>query len=152
VLGHTNYRDRERATYDYSVSSSCQESPLALLMQVADRLRQIFVESAAAVGLTESQAHIIAQLEEPVRMGSIAQMQTCDPSSVTTMMHRLERDGFVKRIVDSNDARARLVQLTAKGRRARAKFFELVGDGASVLDSLTDEQRLALAQLFALDR
>lgn len=85
-------------------------------------------------------------------MGDLAERQTCDPSSVTTMMARLERDGFVRRIPDPLDARARLVQLTPKGKRVREQFLNRVGDGSDLIDELPDDQRSALASLFARKR
>ena len=131
------------------MSNSCESSPLALLMGVAERLRVLLESIAVDLGLTPAQAQILAQLETPRRMGDIAQQQTCDPSSVTTMMQRLERDGLVERVVDPKDSRARLVKLTAKGRRRRTQFMGRVGDGRAVLDDLPDDQRAALAALFA---
>ncbi len=131
------------------MSESCERSPLALIMGLAERLRVLVDSTAAELGLTPAQAQLIAQLEGPRRMGDIAQMQTCDPSSVAAMMQRLERDGLVARVVDPHDARARLVQLTDKGRRVRAQFIERVGDGSEVIAALPDDQRAALAVLFS---
>lgn len=121
-------------------------------MGVAGRLRGLFERVAGEVGLTPAQAQMLAQLETPMRMGDIAQQQTCDPSSVTAMMQRLERDGLVQRVVDPSDARARLVELTPKGRRLRTQFLAKVGDGAEVLNAVPDDQREALAALFSAPR
>jgi DNA-binding MarR family transcriptional regulator len=131
------------------MSASCENSPLAMLVTLADQLRLRFEEAAASVGLTPAQAEIITKIEGQTRMGDLAQQKVCDPSSVTTMVRRLERDGVVVRIIDPNDARARLVQLTPNGRQLRERFLERVGDGAAVIDALSDKQRAALAGLFA---
>jgi MarR family transcriptional regulator, organic hydroperoxide resistance regulator len=133
----------------HAMAASCDDNPLALLMGLADRLRLHFEAAATSLGLTPAQAQLLARLDGEVRMGDLASQSTCDPSSVTTMVKRLERDGLVQRIVDPNDARARLVRLTSKGSRLRNRFLHLVGDGASVLDALPDEHRAALARLFA---
>ncbi len=53
------------------------------------------------------------------------------------------------RVVDPHDARARRVELTAKGRRRRAQFLAKVGDGSQVINSLPDQDRAELAALFA---
>ncbi len=50
------------------------------------------------------------------------------------MTQRLERDGLVRRVVDADDARARLVELTAKGERTRSRIvrsFEGMGARAA---------------------
>lgn len=140
---------RGRRPYDRGVSEACESNPLALLMAVADRLRTRFEDAAAAAGLTPAQAQVLARLEAPMRLSELAQAQSCDPSSVTTMVQRLERDGLLRRTVDPDDRRARLVQPTAKGRRLRTRFLASVGDGSAIVDTLSDEQRAALAGLFA---
>ena len=131
------------------MSASCANNPLAMLVALADQLRLRFEDSAAAVGLTPAQAEILTRIEDDTRMGDLAQKKLCDPSSVTTMVRRLERDGVVIRAVDPHDARARIVRLTAKGRRVRQQFLHLVGSGDSIIDALSDEQRASLAGLFA---
>lgn len=129
--------------------SSCEGNPIAILIALADRLRNLFDQAAADAGLTAGQAHLLMRLESPTRMGDLAHQQTCDPSSVTAMVRRLERDGFVERTVDPTDARARIVRLTAKGRRVRNHFVDSVGDGSGALDTLSPVERAALAGLFS---
>lgn len=130
------------------MASSC-ENPLALLVGLADQLTTYFDECAAKVGLTSAQGHALMTIEGPTRMGDLAQQQTCDPSTVTSMIQRLERDGYVRRTIDPADARARLVQLSAKGSRARGKLEALLAHASSVIDELPAEERAALALLFA---
>lgn len=130
------------------MASDCDENPFAMLIGLADRLTSFFDQCATAVGLTSAQAQALMRIEEPTRMGDLAQQQTCDPSTVTAMVQRLERDGFVVRVIDPHDARARLVQLSPKGRRARARLATMVGDAGSVIDDLPAEHRTALAALF----
>jgi DNA-binding MarR family transcriptional regulator len=134
------------------MSESCDTNPLGLLVALADRLRSLFDQAAADVGLTSAQAQVLVRIEQPVRLNELAQQQSCDPSTITTMVQRLERDGLLQRTVDPADARARLVQPTAKGRRLRARFLASVGDGSSIIDELPAAQRAALAGLFAAKR
>jgi DNA-binding MarR family transcriptional regulator len=67
------------------------------------------------------------------------------------MVQRLERDGYVQRVIDPNDARARLIQLTSLGRRARAKLAMLVDEAPTVIHDLPVDQRVALAALFSAE-
>jgi DNA-binding MarR family transcriptional regulator len=133
------------------VSSSCEQSPFALLIGLADRLRAFFDQCAASVGLTPAQAQVLMQLEEPRRITELASASSCDPSSASTMIQRLERDGLVRRVVDPSDARARLVELSPKGVRARAQLAELVGGADEVVAGLPAEHRAALATMFSAD-
>ncbi|MDP2291963.1 MAG: MarR family winged helix-turn-helix transcriptional regulator [Actinomycetota bacterium] len=130
------------------MASDCDENPFALLIGLADRLTEFFDRCASAVGLTPAQAQALMHIEEPTRMGDLAHLQTCDPSTATAMVQRLERDGLVVRVIDPHDARARLVQLSPKGRRTRTRLAAMVSDAGSVIDDLPAEQRTALAQLF----
>jgi DNA-binding MarR family transcriptional regulator len=118
-------------------------------MGLAGRLRELFERSALAVHLTPAQAELLMRIESGPRISELAEQKLCDPSSVTTMIGRLERDGLVRRVVDPDDARARRVRLTAKGTRVREQFLALVGDGATVIDELPDEHRAALIALLA---
>lgn len=133
------------------VSSSCEANPFALLIGLAERLRTFFDECAAQVGLTGPQAQVLMQLEEPRRITGLAELSSCDPSSASTMIQRLERDGLVRRVVDPTDARARLVELSPKGVRARQQLAELVAGADEVVAGLPAEQRAALAAMFSAD-
>jgi len=48
-----------------------------------------------------------------------------DPSTVTKMLQRLERDGWVRRAPSDGDGRVTLVTLTDKGRRLRGNVTRL---------------------------
>ena len=133
------------------MSAGCDQNPFALLIGLAERLQVFFDERAAQVGLTPGQAHALMHIEGPTRMGDLAEQQTCDPSTVTAMVQRLERDGYVQRVIDPNDARARLIQLTPLGRRARAKLAMLVDEAPTVIHDLPVDQRVALAALFSAE-
>lgn len=131
------------------VSDDCASNPLGLLMSLAEQLGHLLDDAAGAEHLTRHQAALLMHLDEPARMGDMAQRRVCDPSTLTTMVQRLERDGFVQRTRDPVDARVRLIELTPKGRDARAGFLARVGDGAAVLDTLLPDQRRALHEFFA---
>ena len=133
------------------MSTGCEQNPFALLIGLAQRLQVFFDERAARVGLTPGQAHALMHIEGPTRMGDLAEQQTCDPSTVTAMVQRLERDGYVQRVIDPNDARARLVQLTTLGRRARTKLAALLDDTPTVIAAMPTDQRRALAALFSAE-
>jgi DNA-binding MarR family transcriptional regulator len=132
-----------------TMSDACQNHPVASLIHVASLLQAHMDDVAHSVGITPTQARLLMRLDEPRRLSDLAEAQSCDPSSITVLVQRLERDGFVTRVIDRTDARARLIKLTPKGRKARTRFEEMIGDGSSALGDLTNEQRMALAAWFA---
>ena len=101
------------------------------------------------MGITHVQAKLLMHLDQPQRLCDLASMQDCDPSSVTSLVQRLERDGLVQREIDPNDARARRIRISAKGKRLRQKFQDTVGDGSAALADMTRDQRLALAAMIS---
>jgi DNA-binding MarR family transcriptional regulator len=131
-----------------AVTDDCAGHPLAVLLELADRLRAHLEHAARSVGLTPHQAQLLMGLGRPTRMSELAELRLCDPSSITSMVHRLERDGFVTREIDPTDGRARRIRLTPKGRRARQRFQTLVGSGADLVAELPPEHRAALVALF----
>lgn len=134
------------------MADDCGANPFGLLVELADRLRAHMDAVAAGEGLTSPQAHTLLTLDEPLHMSALAGRKLCDPSSVTSLVKRLERAGLVQRVVDAGDRRARLVRLTPKGRRVRARLQEQLAGADRVLEDLTDTQRQALASLFVGDR
>ncbi|MCU1365631.1 MAG: transcriptional regulator MarR family [Ilumatobacteraceae bacterium] len=120
-----------------------------MLLAVAERIQSHLDATARAVGVTHAQVKVLMQLDQPQRLCDLASLQDCDPSSITALVQRLERDGLVQREVDPNDARARRIRISAKGKRSRQKFLELMGDGRAALDTLSADERAALAAMIA---
>ncbi len=72
---------------------------------------------------------------------------------MTQTVGRLERDGLVIRLIDPDDARATLVDITDTGRALRAELHEAQNDQlAELLETLSpeDEATLGLAMRVAL--
>lgn len=76
----------------------------------------------------------------------VALMRTS--GAMTHRLHRLEREGLVKRVPDPADARGMLVELTRKGRALVDRIAPLHLDNErALLESLSDEEQETLAQL-----
>ncbi|MCU1396860.1 MAG: Transcriptional regulator, MarR family [Ilumatobacteraceae bacterium] len=131
------------------MADQCTNHPVGLLLAVAERLQAHLDATARSVGITHAQVKLLMQLDQPLRLCDLATLQECDPSSVTALVQRLERDGLVQRDVDPTDARARRIRISAKGKRLRQKFLDAMGDGRDALDLLTVEQRTALARIIS---
>lgn len=92
---------------------------------------------------------------QPLRIGEIAsRMQVVGPH-VTRMLPELERRGLVRRVVDPDDQRARLIAMTDDGTRVVQRYLgTVVGWMREALEDWTPEDRttlLALVQRFAGD-
>jgi DNA-binding MarR family transcriptional regulator len=88
------------------------------------------------------------------RITSLAEAESVAQPTMTTLVGRLERDGYVSRAADPGDGRAVLIALTQAGREVLERFgaqrAELL---AAPLRDLDADQRAALeAALPALDQ
>lgn len=59
----------------------------------------------------------LVQSVEPLPLGKLADNLACVKSNITQLVDRLEEDGLVRRIPDSEDRRCMRAALTAEGRR-----------------------------------
>lgn len=95
---------------------------------------------AQDLGLTPGhvKALLILDPDEPQTMGALAQSFSCDASTMTWLVDRLEERGLVERRNSSNDRRVKTVALTAQGaemkKKLEAKLYE-PPDAIASLDS-----------------
>jgi DNA-binding MarR family transcriptional regulator len=80
-----------------------------------------FIEIAHKLGVTPSLLGALRFLEQPQTMGRMAELLRCDPSNVTGIVDALEDRGLAARKPSADDRRVKVVELTAAGRRLRAR-------------------------------
>ncbi|GMV17673.1 MAG: MarR family transcriptional regulator [Polyangiaceae bacterium] len=116
--------------------------PLARLLAMAFRSlidglharlsKQGFADIRPAYGFV-----LLSCRESPLSVGDIAALLGFTKQAASKLVDTMERDGYVLRAVDEDDARARRVELTAKGHRALAAveriYVELEAEWAGVL-------------------
>jgi DNA-binding MarR family transcriptional regulator len=79
------------------------------------------VQAAGYPDLTLAQARIAARIgPDGTRLSELAEQAQVAKQTATALVDRLERAGYVERVVDPADARARLVRIAPKGRKAVA--------------------------------
>ena len=89
----------------------------------------------------------------PQRITALAEAESVAQPTMTTLVGRLERAGYVSRTPDPTDGRATLIALTDEGREVLARFGDQRADLlAGPLSHLDSADRAALeAALPALD-
>jgi DNA-binding MarR family transcriptional regulator len=108
-----------------------------------------------ARGTSLTSRAVLATLDEdgPARLTALASAIGASQPAMTQLVGRLERDGLLARLVDPEDARATLVEITGAGRALRAGLrqsqHERLGELLDVL-SAHDEVTLSLAMRVAL--
>ena len=116
------------------------------LFAVAERAKSDFADLAGTLGLGPLQARTVLWLENPSAMGGLAEHLSCDASNVTGLADRLETRGLVERVTGP-DRRVKLLRLTRRGQRLRAKLAARVAEGSTVGARLIHLERAQLAAI-----
>jgi DNA-binding MarR family transcriptional regulator len=93
------------------------------LRKASRRISQLYDAALAPSGLKTTQRAILAQISraEPTTVGALAEALVMDSGGLAHTLKPLERDGFVKVVVDPNDRRNRLISLTPQGHAKLAE-------------------------------
>ena len=108
----------------YETTILVRDSCLCLHVQRAARaLARRFDEALRPLGLTNGQFSLLMSLNRPEApsMGSVASLLAMDRTTLTAALKPLERQGLIKVKRDPEDHRARLLELTARGKKVLAR-------------------------------
>jgi DNA-binding MarR family transcriptional regulator len=83
-----------------------------------------FIEIAHKLGVTPPLLGALRFLEQPQTMGRMAELLRCDPSNVTGIVDALEERDLAGRKPSADDRRVKVVELTAAGKKLRARAVE----------------------------
>lgn len=127
------------------------ETNIGYLLSDSGRLlRRTFDERVRSLGLTAVQARLLLSLVKfpDNNQAFYADRIEVEPITLTRIVDRMEEAGWVERVADPADRRARLLHLTDKSReiveRLRAIVDGLVADMA---EGLSKQEQATLANL-----
>lgn len=83
-------------------------------------------------------------------LGKIGERLQVHPTSVTSLIDRLERDGYVERVPHPSDRRTTLARLTVAGRNVAGQATRILNENRFGMDALSTESHEELVLL--LDR
>lgn len=119
----------------------------ALALVIAS-MRGIWHRRMRAFDLTPPQAISLRKLlEGPLSMGSVAEVLSCDASTVTGIADRLEERQLIERRVDPADRRVKLLALTDAGRDLVQSIDGPFTTEIPGIAGLSDAERAELTQL-----
>ena len=98
-----------------------EELHVAVLMFIASRSAENRIIAATRLAgyadFTIAQARIAARIgPHGTRLGDLAEQAQVSKQTATALVDRLEAAGYVERVVDPSDARARLVRIAPRGQ------------------------------------
>lgn len=105
------------------------------------------------IGVTLAERHLLIELSvgRPPTMGEIAERLLIDKSTVSRLISKAVKKGYIKCITDEKDKRKRFLQLTEKGKQVLNAFEPIAfNQTKEALLALTDEEAKAVYQGIAL--
>ena len=122
-----------------------------LLHRAAQHMRIAFDEAAQAHGLAGARDWmVLSALSTGPRQTQLALAHSLgvDKTTMTSLLDRLEARGFITRVTDSHDRRARIPELTGDGRQVQAEVTRARDHvEASLLAAFTPEEQHLLRSL-----
>ncbi len=128
-----------------AAATSVMRAQQIIQAQVDDVLRQFELTFARYEGLVL----LAFSRRGALPMGKMGERLMIHPTSVTNIVDRLERQGFVRRVPHEHDRRTTLVQITETGRRVLERATAEVVTSGFGLAALSEDQ---LDQLTGLVR
>lgn len=97
--------------------------------------------------------HLDLLCDRPLSAGQLSERSGLSPAAMTTLIDRLERKGYVRRVRDANDRRRVFVELTDRARTAALDMYgPLAKEGEELLGGYSDEQLAMVRDLLDADR
>lgn len=134
-----------KADKDYTLLTS--------LLQVSDILFKIRERELLSQNLSAPAAEILFLVDamgENVTPAKITRMMLREPHSVSGLLVRMEKHGFIKRTKDMERKNHIRITLTAKGERALKQVMKLEGTTDIIARLSTEQQKQLKATLTAL--
>lgn len=105
--------------------------PLQVVSPLHKAMRQIgehLTRKMREMGAPEKESHLLSFVEVygPCRVGELRRVFGYQPSTLTSMLDRLESEGLITRTTDQGDRRSFLIETTAEGRRLGRRVRRVV--------------------------
>jgi DNA-binding MarR family transcriptional regulator len=134
------YMARAQST-SYEITILVRDSCLCLHVQRAARaLARRFDTALRPLGLTNGQFSLLMSLNRPDApgIGSVASLLAMDRTTLTAALKPLQRRGLIKIRTDHGDHRARLLELTSKGKKLLARAVPLWASTHAAVEARLD--------------
>jgi DNA-binding MarR family transcriptional regulator len=129
-----------------AAADSAQQVWLLMSDLVLDNQRRR--EVSEALGMSFGRARAIRRLaRRPMSMGELAGMLGIDPPNATVLVSDLEAQGLVRRRPHPTDGRAKVVELTRRGRELARRADAILATPPPALGALGDEDLHALRRI-----
>ncbi|HEV8637252.1 MAG TPA: MarR family transcriptional regulator [Chloroflexota bacterium] len=119
-------------------------------MQICRAHRNLVADALEEIHVHVGQEHVVYRLaiREGMTQSQLAEALCVDPSTVTKMLLRLERDGVVERRPDAADARIQRVYLTPRGKTLVQSVIDIWSQAETrLVAGMTETEQALLRRL-----
>ncbi len=127
-----------------------EEELIYTLARLNRVLSKIMLNNAMEENLTPQQRGILMILtrKNSIPMNWLGRALLVTPPNITSIIDRMEKKSYVKRVEDPNDRRKTAIQLTAKGKQlietANERYKERIKESLAILTPREQEMLLQL--------
>lgn len=126
------------------------ECPYYLVSRASLLMTSALKKTFAAAGIKGVRPAYLVVLwclwqQDQQKMIDLARCAGLEPSTMTGLLDRMERDGFVERRPDPDDRRAMLISLTDQGQRVRGTAMRLMDETLELIFLGIPEQQIETA-------
>ena len=127
-------------------------SEMRTYQTAVDRFDEV-VTNLLGINRTDGRCLDILEQRGPLTAGELARACGLTTGAMTTLLDRLERLGYLRRVPHPTDRRRVMVELTAKSRRYIEQVYMPVGrEGRELLNCLSDSQLELIAKVMQTGR
>lgn len=127
------------------------------LVYTCEMYHQTTARSFADFGLSKASFNILMVLRhggsDAMQLHELGELLLVSKANITGIIDHLEEKGYVKRVVDTQDRRARYARITKKAEALLDEFIPVhYGNINRLLAGLTDDDKQSLLRLLAKTR
>ena len=103
---------------------------IATIERSAHLIASYLDRGLTGLAMTQAEAHVLAQLNHrgPASIGELQREFGHKPSTLTSVLDRLENRGWVRREINPADRRSFLIRLTRPGRTAARQVTQVLAE------------------------
>jgi MarR family transcriptional regulator, 2-MHQ and catechol-resistance regulon repressor len=152
------YHERLRQAGPQYANFELLPAQLALhLVYTYEMFHQATARCFADFGLSKSSLNVLMVLRhcgsDAMQLHQLGELLLVSKANITGVIDHLEEKGYVKRVVDAQDRRARYARITKKAETLLDEFIPVhYGNINRLLQELTDEEKGMLVALLAKTR
>lgn len=152
------YHERLRQAGPQYANFDLLSAQLALnLIYTCEMYHQLTARCFADFGLSKSSLNILMVLRhcgsEAMQLHELGELLLVSKANITGIIDHLEEKGYVKRVVDAQDRRARYARITKKAEGLLDEFIPVhYGNINRLLEGLTEDDKKTLLRLLAKTR